>query len=311
VLLDPETGRVLAMISHSQDEDSIPNMARQAVAPSASVFKIITAAALIEGAGIKSDTSVCYHGGRSSLTPTNIKGDKRLDRSCGTLSDALAWSINSIIAKLAYQNLSKDQLVSWAERFGYNQDIPFELKTYKSVAEKLDDPVERARMAAGFWHSTLSPLHGAMIGAAIQNDGVMMQPSIVEKLETRSGKVLHSFKPKVFKRVMQASTAKSLHKMLQRTNSVGTARKYFAQRSEFPRDVIGGGKTGTLSRKTPYLGYTWYVGFAQDKSVKGSQVAVGGLICNSPIWHIKGPWAASEAVRKLIEVQKKHLAQKT
>jgi cell division protein FtsI/penicillin-binding protein 2 len=308
VLMEPETGRVLAMISHSQQQDEIPNMARQAVAPSASVFKVITAAALMETAGVKADASICYHGGRSFLTPANIKGDKKLDRSCGTLSDALAWSINSIIAKLAYEKLSRKQLNNWAERFGYNQDIPFEMKTYKSVAEDLEDPIERARMAAGFWHSTLSPLHGAMIGAAVQNDGVMMQPSIVEALTDKNGKVLHTFKPKIFKKVMEKDTAKQLYKMLQRTNTVGTARKYFAQRAEFPRGVVAGGKTGTLSRKTPYLGYTWYVGFAEDTKIKGARVAVSGLTCNSPTWQIKGPWAASEAVRKFLEVYKKRSA---
>ena len=38
-------------------------------------------------------------------------------------------------------------------------------------------------MAAGFWHTYLSPLHGAMIGGALANDGVMMQPSIIERIE--------------------------------------------------------------------------------------------------------------------------------
>jgi cell division protein FtsI/penicillin-binding protein 2 len=310
VLMEPNTGRIIAMISHSRSEEPIPHMARQAVAPSASVFKIITAAALLETAGISSDAPVCYHGGRSFLTPANIKGDEKLDKSCGTLSDALAWSINSIIAKLAYKNLSRKQLSQWAEKFGYNQDIPFELKTYKSIAEDIEDPLERARMAAGFWHSTLSPLHGAMIGAAIQNDGIMMQPSIVEKVESEKGLELYTFKPKVFKKVMEKKTANELYKMLLRTNTVGTARKYFAQRTEFPRRVVGGGKTGTLSRKTPYLGYTWYVGFADDAEVKNGKVAVSGLTCNSPIWHIKGPWAASEAVRKFVEVQRKRAKQK-
>jgi hypothetical protein len=28
---------------------------------------------------------------------------------------------------------------------------------------------------------------------------------------------------------------------------------------------------------------------------------VGGLVCNKPLWHIKGPYAASEAIRIYIE----------
>ncbi len=301
VLLDPKTGRVRAFVSHTEAKPAVDGLARKSMAPSASVFKIVTAAALMESAGIRPNQKTCYHGGRSRLTARNIKGDRRRDHKCADLGAALAWSINSIMAKLTYKHLDKDDLEVWAERFGYNTEIPFELPVEVSTAEFVEDPLERARAAAGFWHTHLSPLHGAMIGAAVANEGVMMTPSIVEKYENADGEVLHHFKPRVFRRVMSPNTAKRLGRMMVKTTEKGTARRYFQRRRSFPNHIIASGKTGTLSNKNPYLGFTWFVGFAENEKLDGERVAVSGLVCNTPKWRIKGPYAASEAVRKHFE----------
>ncbi|MFW6053255.1 MAG: penicillin-binding transpeptidase domain-containing protein [Persicimonas sp.] len=299
-LVEPSTGRVLAMVSHSQQEPAIPAIARKSNAPSASVFKIITAAALIESEGVDPYEDVCYHGGRSSLTEMNIKGSPARDSKCANLEDALAWSINSIMAKLSYHKLEREDLEVWTERFGYNTEIPFELPVEMSTADILDDPFERARTAAGFWHTYLSPLHGAMIGASVANDGVMMRPTLIDAYVGPSGDTLYEFEPKVFRRVMAKSTARTLAELLQGTAEYGTARKYFSHSRRFPNHLEVGGKTGTLSNKDPYLGFTWFVGFGRNAD--GQSVGVGGLACNTPRWRIKGSYAASEALRKYFDV---------
>lgn len=299
VLVEPASGRVLAMVSHTRENPSVPGIARKSKAPSASVFKIITAAALIESAGVDPHENVCYHGGRSRLTKRNIDGDPSRDHKCAPLGDALAWSINSIMAKLAHQKLSRQDLQVWAERFGYNTDIPFELPVEMSKADVVEDPYERARMAAGFWHSYMSPLHGALIGAAVANDGIMMRPTLIDEYVDPDGETVYEFQPRVFRRVMAKDTARTLGRLMEKTATKGTARRYFARRAEFPNDITVAGKTGTLSNKDPYLGFTWFVGFGRDAA--GRSAAVGGLACNTPKWHIKGSYAASEGLRKYFE----------
>ena len=170
------------------------------------------------------------------------------------------------------------------------------------------DDHERARTAAGFWNTHLSPLHGALISAAVLNDGVMMRPTLIQTFESAQGKTLYEFSPRVLRRVVKKATAHKLVEMMSRTTHVGTARKYFRLRNEFPGDIATGGKTGTLSRKQPsYLGYTWFVGFGEGKEKGGPEIAVGGLVCNKPLWHIKGPYAASEAIRVYIEQERKRI----
>lgn len=299
-LVEPSTGRVLAMVSHTQGQPSIESIAQKSKAPSASVFKIITAAALIESAGVDPFEDVCYHGGRQFLSETNIKGHAGLDAKCANLKDALAWSINSIMAKLTYQKLDREDLEIWTERFGYNSEIPFELPVEVSNAEIVEEPFERARTAAGFWNTYLSPLHGAMIGAAVANGGVMMRPTLIDKYVGPSGNTLQEFEPRVFRRVMSKPTADTLADLLEGATDFGTARRYFAHNRSFPKQVEVGGKTGTLSNKDPYLGFTWFVGFGRMPS--GEAAGVGGLACNTPKWRIKGSYAASEALRKYFEV---------
>jgi len=299
-LVEPDTGRVLALVSHSQGEPTISTIARRPIAPSASVFKVVTAAALIESAGVDPAANFCYSGGIRSLSDANIKGDLRSGPKCANLGDALAWSINSMIARLTYQNLSRNDLQVWAQRFGYNSEIPFELPVEISKAEFGDDPLERARAAAGFWHTYLSPLHGALIAASVANDGVMMQPTIVDKYVGPSGRTLYEFKPRTLRRVMSKKTATIMGKLMEGTADHGTARNYFQNRRDFPNSIQVSGKTGTLSDKDPYLGYTWFVGFA--RSASGKKAAVGGLTCNTPIWRIKGPWVASETLRSYYNV---------
>lgn len=304
VLVEPETGRVLAMADRTDHEPNMPALARHAAAPAASTFKVVTAAALIESAGLGPQTTTCYHGGASHLTESNIVGSEHDDR-CEDLGDALGWSINSIIAKRAYKHLERKDLRVWAKRFGFNTDIPFELPVEQSSAEIVEDPIERARTAAGFWHTYLSPLHGALIGAAVQNGGLLMRPSIIETVQADDGEVLEQFEPKVLRRVMSEKTAEVLGGLLETTATKGTADDYFAHRGSFPNDVTVSGKTGTLANDDPYLSFTWFVGFGEHEQVADRAAAVGGLICNTPKWWIKGPYAASEGLRKFFQLQQR------
>ncbi|MEM1348619.1 MAG: penicillin-binding transpeptidase domain-containing protein, partial [Myxococcota bacterium] len=295
VLLEPNTGRVLAMAEASSAKPAFPAFSRTPHAPSASVFKVVTAAALVAEAKLTRHTQTCYHGGRSRLTNTNIDGDKRLDTRCASLSDAVAWSINSVIAKRAKRHLSQTTQDAWAKRFGYNESIPFDLPVARSHAASVQDPYDRARQAAGFLHSSLSPLHGALIASAPVNDGVMMRPYLVSELIDASGRVVYRAKPTPWRRVMPPDIAREVAAMMSQTTQKGTARRYFTRT---PIAWTTGGKTGTLSQHKPsFLRYTWFVGFAHDERRK---IAVSALACNTPLWHVNGPGIAAEALSRYI-----------
>ena len=304
ILIDPPTGRVLAKADRSTRDSQYTNLATNSGPPSASVFKVITAAALMEEADRGPGQEVCYHGGTRGLTERNIVGHPDLDNRCDNLRGALANSINSLIAKETYHHLSRQDLLNWAERFGYNQPIPFELPVEPSTAEFSDDPYEVARAAAGFWHTHMSPLHGAMIGAALANDGVMMEPTVIDRYESPDGEVLYESEPQVFREVMEPETARQLADMMTDTARTGTARNYFAHQPRFPNNIEVSGKTGTLSDSDPFLRFTWFVGFAQHSQWDDHPgVAISGLMANDPAWYMLGPQAASMGLRHFFNTE--------
>src|SRR5205807_292878 len=89
VALDPKTGHVLALAEYGEGQATKP------LYPAASVFKIITGAALIEK-GISPDDETCFHGGKHALKAKLLEDKPRLDRRCLSLSMALARSANVV-----------------------------------------------------------------------------------------------------------------------------------------------------------------------------------------------------------------------
>src|SRR5262245_16932544 len=162
VVVSVPDGRVLAMVGQSAADPRLgpAELALRAWAPAASVFKVVSAAALVEN-GVMGSTRTCYHGGVSAIGPDNLLDLPSLDRRCETLAFGLGKSQNAIIAKLATRHLTAGQLARVGRSFGFEETIPFELPIEPSHLDVPGDGLEFARTAAGFWHSTLSPMHGA------------------------------------------------------------------------------------------------------------------------------------------------------
>lgn len=294
VAMEPGTGRILAIVSASNDSPRVPQYATHALAPSASVFKLITAAALLEKGSVDVQARVCYSGGQSMLSESDVRGNPQTDNACATLEQAIGHSINAVMARLAYQHLGKEDLERIALRFGFNREIPTEFYTDVSRAEFVDDDIERAKSAAGFWHVNLSPMHGALIAAAIENRGVMMAPTIIDEITDVSGNVVYTAKPRPWLVAMSPENAEILAKLGENTTREGTARKMFSNRKGWRKNVRVGGKTGTLSNKRPFYTFNWFVGWGDD--AKG-RLAVSALVVNSEKWWIKGSHVAARIMK--------------
>ena len=148
VLLEPRTGRVLALAEHSQRDPEARGLSFRAMAPAASIFKIVTTAALLQR-GVGPEAEVCYHGGKHGLSPRHLADDPRRDRRCLTLASALGHSANAVFAKLADRGLSAELLRSEAEHFLWNAPIPFARPVEVSRADIPDDPFSLAQTAEG------------------------------------------------------------------------------------------------------------------------------------------------------------------
>lgn len=300
VAIDPRTGEVLAMTGFSDGQVS-PQRALQAEGPAASIFKIVTAAALVEKYHVRPQKEVCYHGGRSGISKRLLISDPVRDNQCSTFSQAMGKSANVIFARLADKKLSRNDLKNYGEKFGFNRVIPFEWPIELSKMDVPEDRLEFARMAAGFHHSRLSPMHGALMAGAVANQGAMMLPRILKRVVGESGDSLYEARPEKLFSVMQESTAGKLASMMVTTTTQGTAHKYFAKRTDALDGIKVAGKTGSLShtKDGERLYHSWLVGFAPADNPR---IAFASLVVNGPKWRVKGPYIARKALDKFFSI---------
>lgn len=301
-------GKVLALSGSSKADPSldVAALTLRPWAPAASVFKIVAASALVQEGHVDPESRICYHGGVSSVLRDNLVDIPAIDRSCASLSYGIGKSQNAIIAKLASHNLRPEQLEQVATAFGFGRDLEFDAPTEASQLEVPREPLEFARTAAGFWHSSLSVLHGALLAATIANRGEMPAPRLIVRAVNAQGQPL-PLAPRPARRVLDPVVAEEVGHMMQLTTSMGTARRSFRDRRGKPTlPVEVAGKTGTLfyrgraSDPSPpgmlprgSIGYSWFVGYAPaDKP----RIAFAILLGNPVAWPLKAHAVARQVV---------------
>jgi cell division protein FtsI/penicillin-binding protein 2 len=300
VMLDVANGRLLVYASHV-DGGPTRDLCAEATAPSASVFKIVTAAALVEDAHLGPETKQCYLGGEQRIFPIDLVDDPQRDKWCTTLAGAMGRSINAVFARLANGHLAPEELEAMARRFGYGQPLLFDVPVQPSTLHVPSDPLEFARTAAGFWNTTLSPLQAAEISAIVARGGGSVRPSVVDQIVDRSGAVVWSAPENSASiRAITQDTAEKVAAMMEHTVSEGTSRRAFhdARGVAFLPGIAVAGKTGTLTDAAAHRYYTWFTGFAPVKPIQGvRQVAVAVLVVNGPTWEIKANVLARDILR--------------
>lgn len=301
VMMDVHTGKVIVYSSYVNKGEPFDVNARSE-APAASVFKVVTGAALVEKAGLSAATEQCYHGGKSAVSSDELEDDPERDKWCASLAAAMGRSLNVVFARLAKKHLSVEQLTETAGAFGFGVPVPFDALNEPARIRLPEDPVEFARSAAGFWHTTLSPLSGTVLAQTIANAGVALRPRIVDSVVNGEGETIYEApsEPAVIRRAVSAETAQEVTRMMVQTTLNGSAHKAFfdGKGRPFIPGVTVAGKTGTLSRHKENRHYTWFVGFAPaDKP----EVAIAALAVNTPTWRIKGPDIAREVLQSYFE----------
>jgi penicillin-binding protein A len=300
LLMDVATGRLLVYASHVE-KGPPRDLCAEASAPSASVFKVVTAAALVEDAHLGPETKQCYSGGEQRINTVDLVDDPQRDRWCTTLAGAMGRSINTVFARLARKNLAPPQLEDMARRFGYGSAPAFDVPVQPSALRIPTEPLEFARTAAGFWNTTLSPLEALQISAIVARDGEAIRPSIVDRIVSNTGSVVWTAPDAApTRRVVTHETAAQLATMMEHTVGEGTSWRAFhdGRGGAFLPGITVAGKTGTLTEGETQHYYTWFTGFAPSHPQPGvRQVAVAVLVVNGPSWQVKANVIARDVLR--------------
>jgi peptidoglycan glycosyltransferase len=174
-----------------------------------------------------------------------------------TLREGIMWSLNIVLAQVGLQ-IGGGEFWNMAQRFGFGRDIPFDLPVSESQLASdqsfLDSSNAVADTGFGQGEIQVSPLHMAMITAGVANDGVIMQPRLVDQIVSPNGSATDVPPSETWLTPMSPATASQVEAMMVDTVNAGSV-----QAAQAPSYVVGG-KTGTAETgvETPHA---WFIGF--------------------------------------------------
>jgi len=287
VAIDPDTGAVLAMVSspsfdpavlqgrnagpagsalEANSLEPLRNRAIDATYPPGSTFKIITAAAALEagvaGGGTTFPDPVELDLPGSTATISNYDGGVCGSGDTVSLTQAFVSSCNTTFGALGMLVGATD-LVATAEQFGINQQIPFDLDVLVSAIPEADtfinDVPGVAQSAIGQRDVRATPLQMALVGAAVANEGEIMEPYLVQQVFNSEGQVESEAEPEVWRRAISPATAAALTDLMEKAVSAGTGF-----RAQIEGTTVAG-KTGTaeVPEEAPDV---WFVGFGPTQA---------------------------------------------
>jgi peptidoglycan glycosyltransferase len=275
VVLEPSTGKILAMVSKpSYDPNRIDelweeliadentqspliNRAAQGLYPPGSTFKILTALEYIREDpsyrryDFDCDGSISYSG--MTIHCYNNKAHGKVD-----LSMSFAKSCNSSFANIG-KSLDLNSFYGLCEDFLFNKNLPVAMASNPSsftLKKGVSGVKEAMQTAIGQGYTLISPLHNAMIAAAVANGGVMMKPYAVDHVENADGGKVKRYSPQIASKPMTPSEADYIGKMMRLvvTDGTGTKLKNLEQKAA--------GKTGSADHGDGEAAHAWFVGFA-------------------------------------------------
>lgn len=302
-MMDASTGEVLAFASFEKAAGGPVNLISRATYPSASVFKLVTATAAIDSAGVTPGHTIRFNGGNYTLYRKNVLSDKinRWTRTI-TLREAFAKSYNTAFGRLSLEELSPEQLSEYATRFMYNQtiaaDFPVETGVTLIPQEK---GYELTEIASGFNRvSRISPVQGAMMAAAVVNEGRMVMPFLVRSLRQPSGEEVYRADQINTGTIMTPDSAEQVRELMVATVEQGTSRRSFRSlhRNRKFEEIEMGGKTGALTGDNPRGRVDWFVGYATDGQ---RRVALAALTVNKEFWTVRSSFLGKSLFKKAFE----------
>ena len=297
VAIEPATGRILAMTSHSSVEPGWSKSASFDLYPMASLFKIITASAALESRRITPETVIEFRGNATSENPRYWEASPKGRNNRTDVTYAMGKSINPVYGRMACEIAGKASVMECVDRFGFNQALLPGTSAKESTATEPQSSHGLMLMGAGLDHEVkISPLHAAVMMAAIANGGKMMAPGLTDRITDRKGADTEVFAPRELRSLVTPVTATALTRMLSSTVTTGTSRRAFHDRRGRPRiDVEIAAKTGSITGSDPRGHYSWFAAFAPAHNPR---IALVALVINQDKWKIKSAQVGEQALEE-------------
>lgn len=280
IAMEPDTGKVLAMVSkpgydpntllqdwdrltvEDNGEGQLLNRGTQGLYPPGSTFKIVTALEYMrEHPGdyrdYQFDCSGVYENGDYRIKCYHSTAHGHQDftlafaNSCNGAFSSLGLGLNLG----GFRNTAKDLL--------FNSPLPIAGLPYKQGSFNMEpgaDTWEILQTSIGQGTTQITPMHNAMITAAIANGGTLMKPYFLDSVETAGGEEIKKFMPASYGSLMTAGEAAGLTELMRAVVTEGTGS---AVRTDA---YTVAAKTGSAEFETGKETHAWFTGFAPAES---------------------------------------------
>lgn len=279
VAMKPDTGEILAMVSKpdfdpnriaelwegllEEEENAVLlNRVTQGLYPPGSTFKIVTALEYIRE---NPDTYQNYHfscNGRFGSGESVINCYHGSKHGEVDLKRSFAKSCNSSFANIGL-TLDKKAFSKTLDQLMFNQELPLSCAYNQSRLEIPDDESDKEMMqnAIGQGRTQITPIHLAMITAAIANDGVLMKPHMIKRIESAEGAKIKEYPAEKYGTLMSAEEATILREYMEAVVEEGTATKLSGM------SYTAAGKTGSAEYSLQKEeSHAWFTGYAPAES---------------------------------------------
>jgi len=265
ICIETGTGKIKAMVGGRDFSTSQFNRAVQSKRQPGSAFKpIIYAAALDKGytpATVIADTPIVFKDSKNDFTWKPDNYDNTF-HGFTLFRDGLIHSMNIITIKIL-RDIGIDYVIDYARKLG--------------ITSHLDHDLSLALGSSG-----MSLMEIVRAYSVFANQGYMITPSFIERIEDRDGNVIYENRPAP-RRVMDKGTAYIITHLLEEVVKEGTGWRV----KKLKRPVAG--KTGTTNNLHDawFVGYTpryvtgVWVGYDHEQSLGSKET---GSRAASPIW---------------------------
>ncbi|MFD7407498.1 peptidoglycan D,D-transpeptidase FtsI family protein [Streptomyces sp. NPDC059866] len=284
--IEPSTGKILALASYpsydpstfagnstttdtkawqklqkeNNPDDPMLNRALRETYPPGSTFKVVTAAAALEH-GLYTDADAAT---KTPLpwtmpgTTTPLKNEGNIPCENATLRVALQYSCNTVFGKVG-SDLGNDKMLETAKKFGFTSEQYTPVRSTASVFSDDMNESQTALSSIGQFNTAATPLQMAMVASAVANDGTLMKPYMVDRLQASTVDTIEQTDPEELSKPLSSENAQVLQSMMETVVSKGTGTN--AQID----GVTVGGKTGTAQHgvDNSEKPYAWFISYAK------------------------------------------------
>ena len=206
------------------------------------------------------------------------------------LKAAFANSCNTAYSEIGL-SLDVEDFQKTANQLLFNSELPnlFSYKESKFKLNKEDEDYQVMMTAIGQGNTQVSPYHMVLLASAIANNGLLMEPYIVDEIENSDGETVEKNMPKKWGQLMSSKEAAVLKEYMCEVIKNGTATSLNGQTYTIA------GKTGTAEYSTDKEKvHSWFVGFT---NVDNPDIAICVIVENADNSGV----SATNVVKKVLE----------